>query len=73
MIDTCKCRFCVQRKPDPSAVTIWDEERQRNVCGLCGSQDIEPGYGLAGGGGIGTYNFCTSCQRILDKTEEPTP
>lgn len=55
---------------DPKAVTRWDEERQRNVCALCGSADITAGYGLGGGGGIGTYNWCGGCERILDKSED---
>lgn len=64
------CRYCETREPDQAAVTVWDEEQGRNVCGLCGSKDIEPGYGLAGGGGCGMYNFCKSCFRVLDKTED---
>lgn len=55
---------------DPKAVTVWDEKRQRNVCALCGSDDIQPGYGLGGGGGIGGYNWCNGCERILDKSED---
>lgn len=55
---------------DEKAVSVWDAERGRNVCGLCGSDDLQPGYGLGGGGGIGAYNWCESCQRILDKSED---
>lgn len=58
------------RAIDPEAVTVWDDDRQRNVCGLCGSAEIEPGYGLAGGGGCGSYNFCRGCYRVLDKSED---
>lgn len=63
---------CGGGKPDPEAVSVWDEERQRNVCGLCGSDELEAGYGLGGGGGVGGYNWCRGCQRILDKTEDRT-
>lgn len=52
------------------AVTVWSEELGRNICGLCGSTGIVPGYGLAGGGGVGAYNFCDSCLRVLDKTAD---
>lgn len=52
-------------------VTVWSETLERNVCGLCGSADIEAGYGLAGGGGCGMYNFCNRCQRVLDKSPDP--
>ena len=55
---------------DKAAVSVWDEATGRNVCGLCGSADLQPGYGLGGGGGIGAYNWCQNCERILDKTED---
>lgn len=64
------CRFCHQREPDAEAVSVWNDELNRNVCGLCGSAELEPGYGLAGGGEIGAYNFCHGCQRVLDKTPD---
>lgn len=57
---------------DEKAVSVFDEDRQQNVCGLCGSSDLTAGYGLGGGGGIGGYNFCNGCQRILDKSEDRT-
>ncbi len=63
---------CGGGKPDPKAVSVYDEKRNANVCGLCGSADLVAGYGLGGGGGIGAYNYCQSCQRILDKTEDDT-
>lgn len=65
-------RICkaIDQPVDQEAVTVWNEELRRNVCGLCGSADIVPGYGLAGGGGCGAYNFCDGCQRVLDKTED---
>jgi hypothetical protein len=64
--------MCGGGPTDPEAVSVWDENRQLNVCGLCGSSDLTAGYGLAGGGGIGGYNFCNGCQRILDKSEDVT-
>lgn len=63
---------CSGGEIDKNAVTVWDEQRQRNVCGLCGSADIHAGYGLGGGGGIGAYNWCNGCKRILDKSEDKT-
>ena len=32
----------------------------------------EPGYGLAGGGGIGPYMYCPSCGAITNKQTDPT-
>lgn len=61
---------CGGGKIDESAVSVWNDDIGRNVCGLCGCYDLSPGYGLAGGGGIGGYNFCNGCQRILDKSED---
>jgi len=52
--------------------TVYDEDRNANVCNLCGSADVEAGYGMAGGGGPGMYNFCNGCQRVLDKSTDPT-
>ena len=65
-------RICkaIDQSVDQQAVTVWDTALERNICGLCGSTDIHPGYGLAGGGGCGAYNFCGSCSRVLDKTED---
>lgn len=57
---------------DNEPVTVYDEARNANVCNLCGSADIQGGYGLAGGGGIGVYNYCNGCQRVLDKSFDPT-
>lgn len=65
-------RICkaVDQTIDQEAVTVWNETIRRNVCGLCGSSAIEAGYGLAGGGGCGAYNFCHGCNRVLDKSED---
>lgn len=56
---------------DKDPVTVYDEARNADVCNLCGSADIQSGCGLAGGGGIGMYNFCNGCQRVLDKSTDP--
>lgn len=37
-----------------------------NVCGRCGSDDLNQGYGLGSGYGIGTYIFCGECHEFLD-------
>lgn len=42
----------------------------RQVCGLCGSDEMEPGYGLGSGYGIGSYNFCFGCNTFLDFRED---
>ena len=42
-----------------------------NVCGCCGSDQIDPGYGYAAGG-LGTYNFCHDCGKFLDFSEDLT-
>lgn len=42
----------------------------KTVCGLCGSDDIEPGYGLGSGRGIGGYNWCGGCNSFLDFVED---
>lgn len=65
-------RICkaVDQQIDQKAVTLWDQESGMIHCGLCGSIEIEPGYGLAGGGGVGAYNFCHGCNRVLDKSED---
>ena len=55
---------------DKEPVTVYDETRNANVCNLCGSADVEAGYGMAGGGGPGVYNFCNGCQRVLDKSPD---
>lgn len=68
-------RICkaIDQQIDQQAVSVFDEETGRNVCGLCGSAELEMGYGLAGGGGCGVYNFCHGCNRVLDKSEDGEP
>jgi hypothetical protein len=50
--------------------TVYDPVRARNVCGLCGSDDVHAGYGLGSGYGMGTYNFCEGCNSFLDCVED---
>jgi hypothetical protein len=38
----------------------------QSVCGLCGSDELEPGYGFAGGFGLGVYTCCSDCHAVLD-------
>jgi hypothetical protein len=39
-------------------------------CPECGSQ-LEWGYGFAGGGGIGPYQFCDRCGTVVHKWQDP--
>lgn len=39
-------------------------------CPNCGSDKTECGYGLAGGGGIGFYMYCETCNHIWEKTSD---
>ena len=41
-----------------------------NVCGMCGSDEIEAGYGFAGGFGLGVYQCCMDCYAIMDFSED---
>jgi len=47
-----------------------DPDRGVNVCGLCGSPELEMGYGFAGGMGLGGYTFCSECYAVLDFSED---
>lgn len=46
--------------------TFTDPTTNRPVCGLCGSIDLHPGYGLGTGFGFGGYVFCEGCHTFLD-------
>lgn len=52
----------------PSSVT--DPVTGSPVCGLCGSELLEHGYGLGSGRGIGSYLFCGECYAFLDFSED---
>ena len=45
------------------------ENSQR--CPECGSDRIEAGYGMAGGG-MGLYMYCGQCSYIIDKVQDST-
>lgn len=50
--------------------SVFDPVSNKNVCGLCGSDEIEMGYGLGTGFGMGSYNFCHACNHFLDFSED---
>lgn len=58
------------RPEDECPHTVYDPVRQANVCGLCGSDQIEMGYGLGTGHGMGSYNYCMECYSFLDFSED---
>lgn len=51
---------------DPGPQTVLDSFSGRAVCGLCGSDEVQSGYGLGSGRGIGSYSFCMNCNTFLD-------
>jgi|HubBroStandDraft_4_1064222.scaffolds.fasta_scaffold00070_51 hypothetical protein len=50
--------------------SVYDPIRETNVCGLCGSEELDTGYGIGTGYGCGSYNFCTDCDNFLDFSED---
>lgn len=58
-LDTDRCPRTVQN--------VFTEEP---VCGLCGCDELENGYGFAGGFGLGLYTACCGCKAILDFSED---
>lgn len=56
--------------PKKCPLTITDPIRECQVCGLCGSDNVHPGYGLGSGYGLGGYHFCTDCGSFLDFVED---
>ncbi len=60
-------KFC---PPEECPRTVTDPVTEKQVCGLCGSDEIEPGYGLGSGHGMGSYNFCFGCNHFLDFHED---
>lgn len=60
-------KFIDQKECPKSFVNPLTEESN---CGLCGSDELEPGYGLGAGYGIGVYNFCFGCNTFLDFVED---
>lgn len=56
--------------PKESPQSAFDEISQRQVCGMCGSDELECGYGFAGGFGLGSYMCCCECWTIQDFHED---
>ena len=50
--------------------TVHNPVTNETVCGLCGGDSIQPGYGFAGGFGLGVYQYCEGCNAILDFSED---
>ena len=55
---------------EPTPETVFDPIRGKAVCGICGSEDVDPGYGFAAGRGIGAYMFCNDCYAFMDFCED---
>ena len=51
-------------------LSIEDPVSGKRVCGLCGSDQLDLGYGFAGGCGLGSYRFCMECEAFLDFHED---
>ena len=47
----------------------WDDKAHKCSRSDCPGPEFEMGYGLAGGG-IGVYEFCDVCERIVSKTQD---
>lgn len=47
-----------------------DNPPEDHLCPHCRSENIEVGFGLAGGG-YGVYHYCEDCGQILSKSVEP--
>lgn len=56
--------------PKESPRSVWNPVEEINVCGLCGSSELSPGYGLGSGYGMGSYTFCDDCCNFLDFSED---
>lgn len=41
-----------------------------HICKRC-RLPLEMGWGLAGGGGIGPYMYCYTCNEVTDKSQDP--
>ena len=59
-------KFCTEEPPH----TVTEPTSGKQVCGLCGSDQVNAGYGLGSGYGLGTYNFCEECNSFLDCVED---
>lgn len=47
-----------------SPQSVEDPINGKQICGLCGSDELDPGYGL------GSYTFCMGCNNFLDFHED---
>jgi hypothetical protein len=54
----------------PEGVGPETEAALMEKCPKCGGE-LEMGYGLAGGDGIGVYWFCEPCAEVIDKFPDP--
>jgi ribosomal protein S27AE len=50
--------------------SFYNPVADRQACGLCGSTEIEQGYGLGSGHGMGVYMWCNDCEHFLDFSED---
>ncbi len=53
--------------------SFFNPVAERNACGLCGSTELEQGYGFGSGQGCGVYNWCDNCGNFLDFREDAEP
>jgi hypothetical protein len=56
--------------PKECPETVADPVTGNTVCGLCGGDNLDQGYGFAGGYGLGMYMFCEDCHAFLDFCED---
>ena len=56
--------------PKECPQSFADPGTDKQVCGLCGSDKLDSGYGLGSGYGIGVYTFCNGCNNFLDFSED---
>ena len=56
--------------PKECPCSIENETGDGIACGLCGSESLQPGYGFAGGYGLGSYQFCEECNTVIDFFED---
>lgn len=57
-------------KPKECPQSIENEAGDGPACGLCGGESLMPGYGFAGGYGLGSYQFCEECNTVIDFSED---
>lgn len=57
---------------DPNDVprSVFNHDTNKETCGLCGGTDLEPGYGIGSGYGMGSYTFCEECGAFLNFSED---